>query len=80
MVLDENAAAQMASQCLRLLERFEWLLDCYVLDFFVDDHFQPWRRTVDDHFQLRKGTINEQLLEPREGSTDKRLHLDDQLQ
>ena len=53
MVLDENAAAQMASQCLRLLERFEWLLDCYVLDFFVDDHWSKIPRSWQDTLRVR---------------------------
>ena len=50
MVLDEPAAAKMVSQCLKLLEKFAWLLDCYVLDFFVDDHWskipQSWQDTL----------------------------------
>ena len=50
MVLDELAAAQMVSQCLKLLEKFAWLLDCYVLDFFVDDHWSKiprlWQETL----------------------------------
>ena len=50
MVLDELAAAKMVSQCLKLLEKFAWLLDCYVLDFFVDDHWRKiprsWQETL----------------------------------
>ena len=50
MVLDESAAAKMVSQCLKLLENFAWLLDCYVLDFFVDEHWrkipQSWQETL----------------------------------
>ena len=50
MVLDESASAQMVSQCLKLLEKFEWLLDCYVLDFFVDEHWSKiplsWQQTL----------------------------------
>ena len=50
MVLDQPAAAEMVSQCLKLLEKFAWLLDCYVLDFFVDDHWSKiplsWQETL----------------------------------
>ena len=50
MVLDQRAAAEMVSQCLKLLEKFAWLLDCYVLDFFVDDHWskipRSWQVTL----------------------------------
>ena len=50
MVLDESAVVQMVTQCLKLLEKFAWLLDCYVLDFFVDEHWRKipksWQETL----------------------------------
>ena len=38
------------SACLRLVRQYEWLIDCYVLDFFVEDHWSripsEWRDTL----------------------------------
>ncbi len=42
-----DAVRARLDRCLRVLEQFQWLLDCYVLDFFVDDHWSripaSWR-------------------------------------
>ncbi|EDW61782.2 methyltransferase-like protein 25B isoform X1 [Drosophila virilis] len=38
--------------CLDVVKRYEWLLDSYVLDFYVDDHWSKlplsWRRQLED--------------------------------
>ncbi|XP_002005384.3 protein RRNAD1 isoform X1 [Drosophila mojavensis] len=40
------------SACLDVVRKYEWLLDAYVLDFYVDDHWsklpQSWRKQLED--------------------------------
>jgi hypothetical protein len=47
-----NFTLSRLSQCLYVLERFQWLLDLYVLDFFVDDHWSRisplWQEALRD--------------------------------
>ena len=41
---------QQLSSCLVLLREYEWLLNSFVLDFFIDDHWErlpeSWRETL----------------------------------
>ena len=48
----KHALQSCLKACLAIIEKYKWLIDLYVLDFFVDNHWsilsQKWKDIIDD--------------------------------
>ncbi|KAH8284561.1 hypothetical protein KR018_004301 [Drosophila ironensis] len=76
MPWSDHECKQKLEQSLKLLSKYEWLLDAYVLDFFLDDHWSKlpleWQKHLADipleHLGelIQSGDKNRRLTWPQE--------------